>query len=92
MGSARGLAANDRIADDSNAVKVVHMDIGKIVSSFSAGAFVAFTLVSYNVVSDAGKGAFYAFGLIALIWIVRLSDKRRSESEADGRIKKPEGS
>ena len=61
------------------------MNLAKIVSLLSAGAFVAFALVYYDVVSDPGAGAYYALGLVALVWIVELSGHRRNEVKASER-------
>lgn len=55
------------------------MKFARIVSLFCAGAFVAFALVYYGLVSDPGAGAYFALGMMALFWIVALSEHRRKE-------------
>lgn len=68
------------------------MNLAKILSLLSAGAFVAFALVYYDVVSDAGEGAYYALSLIAIVWIVTLGGQRRHDNETSERIEKSKGS
>lgn len=71
---------------------MVLMNVAKVLSLLGAGAFVAFALVYYDVVSDAGEGAAYALGLIALVWIVTLSEQRKNDNKTSERIEKSKGS
>ena len=63
------------------------MSFARIVSLFCAGAFFAFALVYYGLVSDPGAGAYYALAVIALVWIVALSEDRRTSGEDSKRIR-----
>jgi hypothetical protein len=69
--------------------KGVFMNLTKNVSLLSVGAFVAFASIYFDVVSDAGKGAYYALGLLALVWIVELSGRRRNAVNDSEPTRKP---
>ena len=57
------------------------MKLAKSASLLFLGAFIAFALMHYGFVSDPGWGAYTAVGMIALFWIVTLSERRRHEAE-----------